>query len=443
MAMRAPESARTCGDTVVERQLASVTRLEVPAIPRPLARRPGSCLRRRPRARRARYRLPDPRRHHDGRPRRRLPRRARVSVPAVITVTVAIFYARACTSRRSSLCAPCICSRWPRLCFGLPRSARCSSTSSNCPSGSSPGSIAVPAFALFFIVAAVVRTHRALTRARAALARRYGRRPWSWAGRTGPAPARAPAHAQGFDRVTLVDVGRDERVRRPAWPPSSSGARDDGRPTTGHCSSTPAASRRHRARPHRQRTPQRRRGLCGVEPPAAARQAPAPDRLLRAARHARPSRARREPGRRRASGSSMSSARPWPSCCCRRCMLTLAIAIKLTHAAPSSTSRAHRSRGQALQVLQVPVDEEWALTTRSIRGTCSPLINGEAETKTQTVEGEAESVFKLVDDPRVTGVGRLILRILARRAAATLERPHRRHEPCGTTAPAALRGRAL
>jgi lipopolysaccharide/colanic/teichoic acid biosynthesis glycosyltransferase len=38
------------------------------------------------------------------------------------------------------------------------------------------------------------------------------------------------------------------------------------------------------------------------------------------------------------------------------------------------------------------------------------LINGEAETKTQTVEGETENVFKLVDDPRVTGVGRLIRR---------------------------------
>jgi lipopolysaccharide/colanic/teichoic acid biosynthesis glycosyltransferase len=38
------------------------------------------------------------------------------------------------------------------------------------------------------------------------------------------------------------------------------------------------------------------------------------------------------------------------------------------------------------------------------------LINGEAETRTQSVEGEEEEVFKLVDDPRVTNVGRLLRR---------------------------------
>jgi exopolysaccharide biosynthesis polyprenyl glycosylphosphotransferase len=38
------------------------------------------------------------------------------------------------------------------------------------------------------------------------------------------------------------------------------------------------------------------------------------------------------------------------------------------------------------------------------------LINGEAETKTQSVEGEEEEVFKLVDDPRVTKVGRVLRR---------------------------------
>jgi lipopolysaccharide/colanic/teichoic acid biosynthesis glycosyltransferase len=38
------------------------------------------------------------------------------------------------------------------------------------------------------------------------------------------------------------------------------------------------------------------------------------------------------------------------------------------------------------------------------------LINGNAEAKTQCVEGEEEEVFKMVDDPRVTGVGRLLRR---------------------------------
>ena len=38
------------------------------------------------------------------------------------------------------------------------------------------------------------------------------------------------------------------------------------------------------------------------------------------------------------------------------------------------------------------------------------LINGEAEARTQSVEGEQEDVFKLVDDPRVTGVGRRLRR---------------------------------
>ena len=36
------------------------------------------------------------------------------------------------------------------------------------------------------------------------------------------------------------------------------------------------------------------------------------------------------------------------------------------------------------------------------------LINGEAETKTQSVEGEDQEVFKLVDDPRITRVGRFL-----------------------------------
>jgi len=38
------------------------------------------------------------------------------------------------------------------------------------------------------------------------------------------------------------------------------------------------------------------------------------------------------------------------------------------------------------------------------------LINGQAETRTQSCEGEEEGVFKLVDDPRVTNVGRLLRR---------------------------------
>ena len=38
------------------------------------------------------------------------------------------------------------------------------------------------------------------------------------------------------------------------------------------------------------------------------------------------------------------------------------------------------------------------------------LINGEAETRTQSVEGEEQEVYKLVDDPRITNVGRLLRR---------------------------------
>ena len=38
------------------------------------------------------------------------------------------------------------------------------------------------------------------------------------------------------------------------------------------------------------------------------------------------------------------------------------------------------------------------------------LINGEAETRTQSVEGEDQEVYKLVDDPRITNVGRLLRR---------------------------------
>ncbi len=38
------------------------------------------------------------------------------------------------------------------------------------------------------------------------------------------------------------------------------------------------------------------------------------------------------------------------------------------------------------------------------------LINGQAETRTQLVEGEEEEVFKLVDDPRITTVGRYLRR---------------------------------
>ncbi len=38
------------------------------------------------------------------------------------------------------------------------------------------------------------------------------------------------------------------------------------------------------------------------------------------------------------------------------------------------------------------------------------LINGHAEARTQSVEGEEQEVFKLVDDPRVTNVGRVLRR---------------------------------
>jgi exopolysaccharide biosynthesis polyprenyl glycosylphosphotransferase len=38
------------------------------------------------------------------------------------------------------------------------------------------------------------------------------------------------------------------------------------------------------------------------------------------------------------------------------------------------------------------------------------LINGNAGTRTQSVEGEEEEVFKLVDDPRITNVGRVLRR---------------------------------
>ena len=267
----------------------------------------------------------------------------------------------------------------------------------------------VGTFALFFVLAAVVRT-LVLSRV---LGRRFredmgGTLVVGWPYRTEPLRERLTM-LKGFNRVTLVDGGREQRVV--ARVTEHLGARTDaGRPAFGslfvdagsltlaQTLDLIAAGRRHGATVYV--ISNRLRPLTGR-------------RLLIDLFEAPVVRTQRMPGERRRapvkrafdiliSAGTLLVLSPL--------MLAIALAVKLT------------SRGPVLHA-----QERIGLDGRSFKffkfrsmrnGSDSKahceymraLINGEAETRTQSVEGEEEEVFKLVDDPRVTGVGRLLRR---------------------------------
>jgi lipopolysaccharide/colanic/teichoic acid biosynthesis glycosyltransferase len=91
-------------------------------------------------------------------------------------------------------------------------------------------------------------------------------------------------------------------------------------------------------------------------------------------------------------------------------MLTLALAVKLTSRGPVLYAQERIGLdGRPFKFYKFRTMQNGADTSAHC-DYMHALINGEAETRTQSVEGEEEEVFKLVDDPRVTRVGRLLRR---------------------------------
>jgi lipopolysaccharide/colanic/teichoic acid biosynthesis glycosyltransferase len=91
-------------------------------------------------------------------------------------------------------------------------------------------------------------------------------------------------------------------------------------------------------------------------------------------------------------------------------MLTLALAVKLTSRGPVLYAQERIGLdGRPFKFYKFRSMQNGADTSAHCEY-MHALINGEAETRTQSVEGEEEEVFKLVDDSRVTRVGRLLRR---------------------------------
>jgi exopolysaccharide biosynthesis polyprenyl glycosylphosphotransferase len=91
-------------------------------------------------------------------------------------------------------------------------------------------------------------------------------------------------------------------------------------------------------------------------------------------------------------------------------LLALALAIKLTSRGPVLYAQERIGLdGRPFRFYKFRSMRDGADTTAHCEYV-QALINGEAATKTQSVEGEEEEVFKLVDDPRVTRVGRVLRR---------------------------------
>lgn len=271
--------------------------------------------------------------------------------------------------------------------------------------------VAVPAFALFFLFAAVVRTtvlSRVLVpRWRIAMGRTLV---VGWPYRTEPLRERL-GMLKGFDRVTLVDVGGDGDVAA-AVSARLAGREDDGRPTFGSLfidagSLTPtqalellATGLRAGARVYV--VSNRLRPLAGR-------------RLLIDLFEAPAVRVHRVPGERRAAplkraldlvGALVALVVLAPL------MLAIALAVKFGSRGPVFYSQERIGRDgrpfkfYKFRSMRPDADADADVHSQYVLA----LINGEAETRTQTVEGETVTVYKLVDDPRVTGVGRLLRR---------------------------------
>jgi exopolysaccharide biosynthesis polyprenyl glycosylphosphotransferase len=91
-------------------------------------------------------------------------------------------------------------------------------------------------------------------------------------------------------------------------------------------------------------------------------------------------------------------------------MLVIALAVRFTSAGPVFYSHERIGRrGKPFKFYKfrsMGVHNDHSAHSEYMRA----LINGEADTQVQCVDGDEEDVYKLLDDPRVTAVGRLLRR---------------------------------
>ena len=267
----------------------------------------------------------------------------------------------------------------------------------------------VGTFTLFFLFAALVRT--------VVLSRVLGRRfreemgrtlVVGWPYRTEPLRERLTM-LKGFNRVTLVDGGREQRVvarvtehllertdaGRPAF---GSVFVDAGSLTLTQTLDLITAGQRHGALVYV--VSNRLRPLSGQRLLIDLFEAP----VVRT--HRSPGGHRRAPVKRTfdivVSAGSLLVLSPL--------MLALAVAVKLTSHGPVLYAQERIGLdGRPFKFYKFRTMQNGADTSAHC-DYMHALINGEAETRTQSVEGEEEEVFKLVDDPRVTKVGRQLRR---------------------------------
>jgi len=268
---------------------------------------------------------------------------------------------------------------------------------------------AVGAFAFFFVFAAVVRT--------LVLSRVLGRRfredmgrtlVVGWPYRTEPLRERLTM-LNGFDRVDLVDGGREQHVAARV-DQHLSGQSGDRRLAVGslfvdarsvaiaETLDLIAVGRRHGVTVYV--VSNRLRPLAGR-------------RLLIDLFEAPVVRVRRAPGERRraplkratdvvVSAGALIALSPL--------LLVCALAVKLTSRGPVLYAQERIGLGGGPFKLYKFRSMRHGVGADAHREYMRALINGEAETRTQRVEGEEQEVFKLVDDPRVTAVGRFLRR---------------------------------
>ena len=267
----------------------------------------------------------------------------------------------------------------------------------------------VGTFALFFLFAAIVRT---LVLARV-LGRRFredmgGTLVVGWPYRTEPLRERLTM-LRGFNHVTLVDGGREQRVV--AGVTEHLGERaDSGRPAFGslfidagsltltQTLDLIAVGRRHGVTVYV--ISNRLRPLTGRRLLIDLFEAP----VVRT--HRVPGEHRRAPVKRAfdivvAAGTLLLLS---------PLMLALALAVKLTSRGPVLYAQERIGlSGRPFKFYKFRSMRNGA-DTKAHCEYVQALINGEAETQTQSVEGEEQEVFKLVDDPRITSVGRQLRR---------------------------------